>query len=134
MALSRICLDTNAYVRFRRGEREAVEAIESARSVLVPAIVVGELRTGFRLGDRAARNEAALRAFLENPAVSVLVVDEEAAGHHADLMVELRRAGTPVPTNDVWIAALALREGATVLTCDGHFRAMQGVAVRLLGG
>lgn len=131
--MSVICLDTSAYSHFRRGEAQAVAAIESARSVAVPAVVLGELRAGFRLGSLAERNEIELRRFLAHSAVSILDVDDEAATHYAELIVELRRAGRPLPTNDIWIAALALRDGATVLTYDAHFEHMRRVGVRVLG-
>lgn len=123
--MTRICLDTSAYSHFKRGDPAAVEAISSARLIGVPAIVLGELRTGFRLGSHNRRNERELREFLAQPVVTPLAVDDEAASHYAALVVELRRAGTPVPTNDVWVAALAVREGATVLTYDSHFELMR---------
>ncbi len=62
----------------------------------------------------------------------MLEVDEEASSLYAELIVELRRAGKPLPSNDVWIGALAAREGATVLTFDGHFAVMRRVAARIL--
>lgn len=131
-ALKRVCVDTSAYSHFCRGDSGAVTLIRRARAVGVPAVVLGELRTGFRLGARADDNERELTRFLEQPVVSVLDVDEEAASHYADLMVALRRAGTPVPSNDVWIAAVALRDGATVLTYDGDFARIPRVGVHLL--
>jgi len=127
-----ICLDTSGYSHLKRGDAAAVEVIRSARSVGVPAVVLGELRTGFRLGRRPEQNEAELQDFLANPVVSVLPVDDEASHHYADLILELRRAGTPVPTNDIWIAALAIREGATVVTYDRHFEIIRRVGLRLL--
>ena len=117
----RICLDTSGYSHFRRGMPEAMRAVTRARTVLVPAIVLGELRVGFRLGTRRGENEERLRQFIEESAVAILNVDDEAASHYAEIVVELRRHGKPIPTNDIWIAALAAREGATVLTTDGHF-------------
>ena len=117
----RVCLDTSGYSHFRQGMPEAAQTATRARSVLVPAIVLGELRVGFRLGTRRSENEERLRQFIEESAVAILAADDEAALHYADIVVELRRRGTPIPTNDIWIAALAAREGATVLTCDGHF-------------
>ncbi len=103
-----------------------------ARTVGVPAVVLGELRAGFRQGTRSDDNERELARFLAQPVVSVLDVDEEAAAHWADLFVALRRAGTPVPSNDMWIAAVALRDGATVLTYDGDFVRIPRVGVQLL--
>jgi predicted nucleic acid-binding protein len=124
VAVSHLCLDTSAYSHFRKGHPGAVEAIRTARRVGIPVIVLGELRAGFRLGDRRSDNERELAEFLAHPVVQVMDVDGEAATHFADLYAELRRQGTPVPSNDLWIAALAARDGATVLTFDAHFNAM----------
>lgn len=60
-------------------------------------------------------------AFLDNPAVEILQVDPETSRHCAEIVAELRRAGTLLPTNDIWIAAVASRNGTTVLTCDDRF-------------
>lgn len=119
--MSAYCLDTSAYSNFRRGDEELAEILDRAESVGVSTIALGELRTGFVLGGRRRRNEAELEAFLENPAVEVLSVDPETSRHYAEIVADLRRAGTPLPTNDIWIAAAAARNGATVLTCDDHF-------------
>lgn len=131
-ALRRLCLDTSAYSHFRRGDVAVVTVVRRARAVGVPAVVLGELRAGFRLGARAEENDRELLRFLEQPVVSVLDVDDEAASHYADLVTALRRAGTPVPANDVWIAAVALRDGATVVTYDGDFVRIPRVGVHLL--
>lgn len=130
--MSRICLDTCAYSQFKRGHAPAVEAVRTAREVLVPVITLGELRTGFRLGGQAARNEDELKSFLAHPLVRVLEVDEEAASLYAELVTDLRRRGSPTPTNDLWIAALAAREGAAVLTYDAHFEQIRRVGLILL--
>jgi tRNA(fMet)-specific endonuclease VapC len=129
-----VCLDTSAYSRFRRGDAPVVEIISTARWVGLPAVVLGELRTGFLLGGQAARNEEELRRFLRHPLVEVLDVDDDAARIYAEIMVALRKAGTPIPTNDVWIAALAARDGATVLTCDQHFLLIHRVGAKILSG
>jgi predicted nucleic acid-binding protein len=130
--MSRVCLDTSAYSHFKRGDAAAVEALSRATWVGVPVVVVGELRTGFLLGARADRNEAELARFLANPAVEVLEVDDEAAQIYAEIVVAQRRAGRPVPTNDLWIAALAARSGAPVLTYDADFAAIARISTRVL--
>ena len=127
-----ICLDTSAYSHFVRGHASASEAIREARRVFVPAIVIGELRLGFRRGQRAVENEKQLRHFLAEPVVEIADVDEAAASHYADIAIELRRAGTPVSMNDIWIAAVAAREGATVLTYDADFAKIRRVASQIL--
>jgi tRNA(fMet)-specific endonuclease VapC len=130
--VNRVCLDTSAYSHFKRGDAAVVEIITGAREVQVPVIVLGELRAGFRQGARADDNERELRRFLAEAAVRVLEVDDEVSSIYADLLVELRRAGTPVPTNDAWIAALAAREGSTVITYDDHFGAIDRIGARIL--
>jgi tRNA(fMet)-specific endonuclease VapC len=119
--LSRICLDTCAYSGFRRGHPEIMDLVSTASWVGVPAVVLGELRAGFLRGTRAARNERELTEFLADPLVELVPVDDEVSRHYAEIVVALRNAGTPVPTNDAWIAASAAAAGAAVLTCDAHF-------------
>lgn len=130
--MSRVCLDTSAYSHFKRGEASVVEALTQATWVGVPTIVLGELHTGFLLGGRPERNEAELARFLAHPVVEVLDVDDEAAQIYAEIVVAQRRAGKPVPTNDLWIAALAARAGAPVLTYDEDFASIARIATRVL--
>lgn len=119
--MSTLCLDTSAYSHFRRGNEEVAATLDRAELVGVPTITLGELRTGFLLGSNRRRNETELDAFLDSPVVEILSVDAETSRHYAEIVAELRKAGTPVPTNDIWIAAAAARNGASVLTCDNHF-------------
>jgi len=119
--LSSFCLDTSAYSNFRRGNEGVATLLDQAELVGVSTVALGELRTGFLLGGKRQRNEMELDAFLDSSVVEVLPVDSETSRHYAEIVAELRRAGTPVPTNDIWIAATAARNGTTVLTCDDHF-------------
>ncbi|MEX2526210.1 MAG: type II toxin-antitoxin system VapC family toxin [Gemmatimonadota bacterium] len=122
--MSRYCLDTSAYSRFQLGDEGVTDLMDGAAWVGMPAVTLGELRTGFLLGNRGEWNEERLNRFLVHPAVELLPVDEEVARTYAEIVVELRTAGTPLPTNDIWIAATAARHGAPVLTFDAHFRRM----------
>ncbi len=128
----KLCLDTSAYSQFKRGELQVVEALDSATWIGVPAIVLGELRAGFALGRKAKENERQLAAFLRHSVVEVLDVDEAATRVYADIVVALRKAGTPLPTNDIWIAAVAGSVGASVLTFDAHFTAITRVGAVIL--
>ena len=130
--MSRLCLDTSAYSFLRKDHPETARLIRRASAVFVPVIAIGELRAGFRLGRIEDENNSKLAAFLCEPMVRLLEVDEEAASLYADLFADLRLAGKPLPTNDIWIAALALREGAVVLTFDEHFRNIPRVGVEIL--
>jgi tRNA(fMet)-specific endonuclease VapC len=122
--VSRFCVDTSAYSRFMRGDADVARLIDEADWIGVPAVVLGELRVGFRLGAHEERNEMLLREFIANPVVQVLPVDSDVSHQYADIAIELRRAGTPIPTNDMWIAATAASAGAIVLTSDDHFSAV----------
>lgn len=128
MALNRFCLDTSAYVQFLHGSPDIVAAIDSAAWIGMPTVVLGELRTGFALGEHGDRDVEHLGRFLDHPLVKLLDFDSEVARLYAQLVVDLRRAETPVPTNDIWIAACAVVHGATVLTTDEHYRHMARAA------
>ena len=129
----RLCLDTSAYSQFQRGHHGVVALIDAAEWVGVPAVVLGELRTGFALGSRPLENEGLLARFLANPSVHELPVDGAVCRHYAYIVVSLREAGTPIPGNDIWVAATAARAGATVLTFDDHFRVVGRVGSIVLG-
>lgn len=128
----KVALDTSAYSHFKRGDQAAIDLVDGAAWLGMPAVVLGELRTGFGLGKRRDRNERELAAFLANPVVHVLDVDDVASTIYAEIMIALRAAGTPLPSNDVWIAAVAAREGAHVVTYDDHFRSIARVGARIL--
>lgn len=130
--MSRYCLDTSAYSHFKRGDERVVGLLESAEWIGVPAVVLGELWMGFLGGARLERNLAELREFLANPVVNELPVDGEVARVYAEIAISLRRAATPIPTNDIWIAATAANVGAIVLTHDDHFAKIHRVSSRIL--
>ena len=130
--MSRVCLDTSAYSFFKRGDGPVVDLIDAATWIGVPVIVLGELEAGFRQGRRADANRAALEEFLASPVVETLPVTEDTVTLYADIVLDLRKAGTPVPANDIWIAAVAARHGAAVVTYDEHFRAIARVGATIL--
>jgi tRNA(fMet)-specific endonuclease VapC len=130
--VSRYCLDTSAYSHFKRGDRPVVELVDSAEWLGLPAIVLGELWMGFLQGEAVERNRAQLEQFLAHPHVEELVVDRTVARIFGEIVVALRGAGTPLPTNDIWIAAVAARAGAPVLTYDAHFKLIPRVGAIVL--
>ncbi len=130
--MSRLCLDTSAYSNFKRGDERSKELVDGAEWIGLPAIVVGELWTGFVLGRRREENARELEEFLANAVVVELSVDSQVARIYGEIVADLRSAGTPVPTNDIWIAAVAARAGATVLTYDDHFEAISRVGSLVL--
>jgi tRNA(fMet)-specific endonuclease VapC len=124
----RVALDTNRYTDLCRGDAGVVEAVELADEVWLPFIVLGELRAGFVLGNQGTRNEAVLRRFLMQPNVEVLYADDQTTHHYANVYRQLRRQGTPIPANDIWIAALALQHSFTLITRDTHFEHLPQLA------
>jgi len=117
----RIAIDTNRYVDFAKGLPEAVEGFRRADEILVPFVVLGELRAGFAGGTLTAENEANLVRFLDSRRVDMVFADEGTTHHYARLFQQLRRQGTPIPTNDLWIAALVTQHGLHLFARDAHF-------------
>ena len=117
----KIALDTTRYVDFARNEVPVVELLEYAEEICIPLPVLAELRAGFAIGSRGARNEGTLRRFLLRTGVSILIPDEQTTHHYAAVFRQLRQQGTPIPTNDIWIAALVLQHGLFLCSRDAHF-------------
>ena len=115
-------LDTSAYSALERGHQPVLEVLRRSETVAVSTVVLGELYSGFRAGNRWAENTAQLMQFLSKPSVRVVNVTEETAQRYAEVDVYLRKRGRPIPRNDVWIAAVALEHGLQLLTLDVHFR------------
>lgn len=120
----RLALDTNRYTDLCRGEAFVVETVEQADEVWLPFIVLGELRAGFAVGSQGPRNEAVLRRFLLKPGVGILYAGEQTTHHYANVYRQLRKQGTPIPTNDMWIAALVLEHSLVLCARDAHFDAL----------
>ena len=124
----KLALDTNRYTDLCRGDVSAVEAIELADEVWLPFIVLGELRAGFAVGTQGPRNEAVLRRFLLKSRVAVLYADDQTTHHYAAVYRQLRKQGTPIPTNDMWIAALVLQHSLVLFARDTHFDVLPQLA------
>ena len=117
----RVALDTNRYVDLCRGSVATVTLLEEAEAILLPFVVVGELRAGFAHGRRQAENEQILRRFLMKDGVRVLFADDQTTHHYASVFRQLRKQGTPIPTNDIWLAALVLQHNLALHARDKHF-------------
>lgn len=127
--MTEILLDTSAYSAFRRGHREVADLMRRADRIAVSTITMGELLAGFAHGRRAAENRRELQRFLDSPRVTLSPVDLRTAERYALIHQRLRERGTPIPANDVWIAAAAMQEGLTLVTTDAHFRKIPQILV-----
>lgn len=125
----RLLLDTSAYSAFMRGHEDIRFAVRSNEEIFLNSIVIGELTAGFIKGNRRKKNEAELRRFLASPRVGLLDVTEETAERYALILNGLWQAGTPIPTNDIWIAASAMEYGLRVVTTDDHYQKIPQIMV-----
>jgi predicted nucleic acid-binding protein len=118
----RVALDTNRLTDVFRGDSALAEQLGICEEVWIPLIVLAEIKAGFYGGSQQHRNELLMRKLLAKDTVSVLMPSRETAEQYGRLYVQLQRAGTPVPDNDLWIAALALEHDLTLITRDQHFQ------------
>lgn len=117
----RVAFDTNRYVDFGRGVVETVTLFAEAELVVLPFIVLAELRAGFAHGNRQPDNERMLRYFLLEAGVKVVFADDQTTHHYGALYRQLRKQGTPMPMNDMWIAALVVQHGLALHSRDRDF-------------
>lgn len=127
--MTRVLLDTSAYSAFMLGHPETKVALQHADEIYLTPIVLGELLAGFIRGKWRKKNERELRAFLSAPRVQVIDLDEDTAQRYAVILNALWKAGTPIPTNDVWIAASAMQHGLRLLTRDAHYQKVAQIVV-----
>jgi tRNA(fMet)-specific endonuclease VapC len=123
----KVLLDTSAYIRLLKGSPDLVDSIMGAETVLMSPIVLGELMFGFRKGTRVQVNMKDLEEFLTQDTVHRITLGETTADRYSRISVQLKRQGTPIPTNDIWIAAQAMEHGADLLTFDRHFEMIHGL-------
>ena len=116
-----IAIDTNRYRDFCANDPVAIDRFQTADRIFLPFVTLAELRAGFLCGTRARENDRTLVRFLNNPRVSVLHATEHTTRYYAQLFYQLRRQGTPIPTNDMWIAALTLEHDLVLFSRDSHF-------------
>lgn len=125
--MKKVLLDTNAYAHLLRGDQAVLEVLGRADTVFMSVFVLGELAAGFQGGGRESANRAQLEDFLRRPTVRVLTATRETADIFGSIKHRLKTAGTPIPINDVWIAAHATESGSYLVTSDTHFANVAGL-------
>ena len=120
-------MDTSAYVGFKVGYEELVQYITRAQAILISPIVLGELMFGFRNGSRWKRNMDELNRLLDHEAVHEIHLTSLTADRYARIAAQLKQQGTPIPSNDIWIAAQTMETGAELVTMDAHFEKIFGL-------
>lgn len=117
----RVALDTHTYKLVMEGDPRSIHIARTCDALLMPVPVIAELRLAFLHGTVGQRNEAVLTTFLAQPRVDVLACDAATTSIYAHLKLQLKRQGTPISINAVWIAALVLQHGAALLSRDREF-------------
>jgi tRNA(fMet)-specific endonuclease VapC len=120
----RVVLDTNRLTDLFQGDSELADRLGECDEVWLPLMALAEIKAGFYGGSKQHRNEGLLQSFLAKPTVGIMLPSRETAEHYARLFVQLKRAGTPIPDNDLWIAALALEHDLQLITRDRHFKSI----------
>ena len=121
-------LDTNALSAYLDKTPEAVEIVSEARALAIPVIVAGEFAFGIAQSRHREAYERSLQRMLDRCAV--LDIGIATARHYVAIRLELKSAGTPIPSNDVWIAALSRQHAIPVMSRDTHFDLVAGLRRR----
>jgi tRNA(fMet)-specific endonuclease VapC len=129
LVVNRVLVDSCAYARFVAGDRSVLTALSRAATVFISVFVLGELKAGFKAGTHEKANQKILAAFMAKPSVELLPAGEDTADLYARIWLSLRKAGRPIPTNDVWIAAQAMETGSILITYDSHFVQVPGLRI-----
>jgi len=125
--MRRIAIDTNIYTSFKCNDQGVVEAFRDCDLIGVDIAVIAELFSGFSLGAKEKKNRKELETFLDSPRVEVLMHDLETADYYAVIVKRLKAKGRPIPANDVWIAANAMKHGLALYSFDNHFEQVEGL-------
>lgn len=120
-------MDTNAYSSLLSGDEKILHEIENSDIVYLSVFVIGELLSGFKGGSKEQENKNLLNRFLEKPPVEIINATTETSEFFAHIKNQLKKKGTPIPINDVWIAAHVFESGSTLVTYDKHFRKIPGI-------
>lgn len=125
MTGARVALDTNIAVHYLNGVQLVEDRFHAETRVALPAIVVGELLFGARNSRHRVANEIRAAKFIGD--AEILEVDRTTASFYADLRLQLKAAGRPIPENDIWIAALCRQHNLVLVSCDAHFSHCSGL-------
>ena len=125
--MKKVLIDTNIYSLAMWGDDKVVAELRKIDLIGFSAISIGELFSGFKGGNRESRNKEEINIFLDSPRVVLHPINEGTAEFYASILQDLKEAGTPIPTNDIWIAAVAFQHGYKIFSKDHHFNLVPGL-------
>jgi len=127
--MKKVLIDTNIYSLAMKGDGSVINILRKIDLIGFSAVSIGELYSGFVGGSRENKNREELNVFLDSPRVVVHTIDSGTAEFYASILNNLKVAGTPIPTNDIWIAAIAFQYGYKLFTKDKHFDLVPGLVL-----
>lgn len=125
--MKKVLIDTNIYSLAMKGDEKVTDALRKIDQIGISAISIGELYSGFKGGGCEEKNKTELNDFLDSPRVIIFTIDVETADFYASILTNLKSKGTPIPTNDIWIAAAAFQNGFKLFSKDKHFNFIPGL-------
>jgi tRNA(fMet)-specific endonuclease VapC len=128
--MNKVLIDTNIYSFAFKGDPEVITTLKHVSHIGITSISIGELLSGFKAGNRKKENRKELGEFLDSPRVTLYPVDIGTAEYYSSILDQLKNQGTPIPTNDIWIAAVAFQHGLELYTLDNHFQKITGLLLR----
>ena len=127
--MKNLLIDTNIYTHALAGDPETTEKLRYAKKIAICCVSIGELLSGFKGRTREKENRKELEEFLDAPRVKLYGIDEDTAEFYAEILTSLRKKGRPIPTNDIWIASVALQHGLKLFSKDHHFKYVPGLII-----
>ena len=127
--MRQLLIDTNIYSYALRGDDDVVEVLRKSEQIGISVISIGELLSGFKGGGREKKNREELEIFLDSPRVVIYPVNEDTSEFYAEILNNLKEIGKPIPTNDIWIAAVTFQNGLKLFTKDTHFKIIAGLSL-----
>jgi tRNA(fMet)-specific endonuclease VapC len=125
--MKKVLIDTNIYSYAMKGDPETIAVLQQSHEIGICAVSIGELLSGFKGSNRELENRKELEEFLDTPRVKMYSIDEDTAEFYAEVLNSLKENGKPIPTNDIWIASVALQYGLKLFSKDQHFKYVSGL-------
>ena len=125
--MKNVLIDTNVYSYAMKRDPDTVSMLQQTNEIGICSISIGELLSGFKGGNWEEKNRRELEEFLDAPRVQIYLIDENTAEFYAEILNGLREKGTPIPTNDIWIASVAFQHGLSLFSRDRHFKNIPGL-------
>jgi tRNA(fMet)-specific endonuclease VapC len=129
MSPNSVLLDTSVVIRHFRDASALADKLAAYEELYLPGPALAELYYGAFKSDRSQEHLDQIERFLA--AADVLTPDQDTSKHYGKIAAQLARRGTPIPQNDIWMAALSIQCGLPLATTDQHFRNIEGLKLLL---